>query len=367
MSDNMDLARIQAFAQNYEDRRCQGRAAESMEREYNKRARTTGQQDESSRTSVSQQQRDLGQARSLPQQCGNCGRAHYGQCAGLSLSQVEAEVGGGASGTGGAQNRIYALAGRQDLESSPDVVTDPGSNLSYVTPLIAEKFGIAPELLSDPFSMSTPVGEPVIARKIYHGCSVVVYGRQTMADPIELQMVDFDVIMGMDWLASVYANVGCWTKTVTFHFLREPVLEWKGKANVVENALSRKSMGSLAYLRAGKGELAHELLQLANLGVRVIDSGDAGVTMQTTATSSLVAEVKRRQYKDPSLTHYKDTTSQKKKSPFRITGDGVLKYQGIAKHTTKHGIIKWQEMRGDAKYADIVKENWTAENLKVRY
>ncbi|XP_059310122.1 uncharacterized protein LOC132061297 [Lycium ferocissimum] len=46
------------------------------------------------------------------------------------------------------------------------------------------------------------------------------------------------------------------------------------------------------------------------------------------AISSLVAEVKRRQYEDPSLTHYKDTTPQKKKSPFGLTGEGVLRYQG---------------------------------------
>ncbi|XP_060202402.1 uncharacterized protein LOC132630819 [Lycium barbarum] len=84
-------------------------------------------------------------------------------------------------------------------------------------------------------------------------------------------------------------------------------------------------MGSLAHLRAGKRELAHELLQLANLGVKVIDLGDAGVTIQTIATSSLVAKVKRLQYKDPSLTHYKDTAPQKKKSPFLVTGEGVLR------------------------------------------
>ncbi|XP_059306339.1 uncharacterized protein LOC132057755 [Lycium ferocissimum] len=86
-------------------------------------------------------------------------------------------------------------------------------------------------------------------------------------------------------------------------------------------------MGSLAYLRAGKRALAHDLLQLANLGVRLIDSRDAGVTIQTTATSFLVAEVKRRQYEDPSLTHCKDTAPQKKKSPFEITGEGVLRYR----------------------------------------
>ena len=59
---------------------------------------------------------------------------------------------GGASSSGGPSNRIYALASRQDQEASPNVVTsillvfsrdvyaliDPGSTLSYISPLIAD-------------------------------------------------------------------------------------------------------------------------------------------------------------------------------------------------------------------------------------
>ncbi|XP_070008439.1 uncharacterized protein [Nicotiana sylvestris] len=77
---------------------------------------------------------------------------------------------GRASSSSSPQNRIYALAGRQHQESSPDVVTsilsvssydvyaliDPGSTLSYVTPLVACKFGIKPELVKS-FEVSTPV------------------------------------------------------------------------------------------------------------------------------------------------------------------------------------------------------------------
>ncbi|XP_070014849.1 uncharacterized mitochondrial protein AtMg00860-like [Nicotiana sylvestris] len=40
-------------------------------------------------------------------------------------------------------------------------------------------------------------------------------------------MVEFGVIMGMDWLASFHANVDCRSKIVRFQFPREPVLEWK--------------------------------------------------------------------------------------------------------------------------------------------
>ncbi|XP_070042926.1 uncharacterized protein [Nicotiana tomentosiformis] len=147
---------------------------------------------------------------------------------------------GGASSSSGPQNRIYALAGRHDQESSPNIVIgillvspydvyaliDPGSTLSYVTPPVASKFGIKPELVK-PFEVYTPVGDLVIAKRVYRGCIIVVHSRYTVADLIELDMVEFDVIMGMDWLASCHANIDCRSKMVRFQFPREPVLEWK--------------------------------------------------------------------------------------------------------------------------------------------
>ncbi|WMV59086.1 hypothetical protein MTR67_052471 [Solanum verrucosum] len=42
-------------------------------------------------------------------------------------------------------------------------VPSPGATLSFVTPNIAVNFGVSLEILSELFSMSTPVGDPVIA------------------------------------------------------------------------------------------------------------------------------------------------------------------------------------------------------------
>ena len=125
-----------------------------------------------------------------------------------------------ASSSSRVQNHSYALADRQNLEASPDVVTgtlsifshnvyvliDPGSTLLYVTPLIAVKFERTPELVVKPIEVSTPVGESIIAKRVYHNYVVTVCDHDTLADFIELEMVNFDVIMGMDWLASCYAT-----------------------------------------------------------------------------------------------------------------------------------------------------------------
>ncbi|XP_070010061.1 uncharacterized protein [Nicotiana sylvestris] len=49
-----------------------------------------------------------------------------------------------------------------------------------------------------------------------------------MADLIELGMVDFDVILGMDWLYSCFTKLDCRTRVVRFEFPNELVIEWKG-------------------------------------------------------------------------------------------------------------------------------------------
>lgn len=77
-----------------------------------------------------------------------------------------------------------------------------------------------------------PVGVSVIFRRVYRDCDVMIYDHLTLADLNELKMVEFNVIMGIDWLPSCYAIVDCWRKVFHFNFLGEPVIEWNG--NVAE-------------------------------------------------------------------------------------------------------------------------------------
>ncbi|XP_070008406.1 uncharacterized protein [Nicotiana sylvestris] len=88
-------------------------------------------------------------------------------------------------------------------------------------------------------------------------------------------------------------------------------------------------MGSLAHLEAYQRPLAREVHQLANLGVCLADSNEGGVTVQNRAESSLVAEVKEKQFNDPLLAQLKEGIHKHKTIVFSFgMDDGTLRYQG---------------------------------------
>ena len=89
---------------------------------------------------------------------------------------------------------VYALLG-------------PGSTLSFVTPLVACKFDLLPEIMHEPFIVSTPIGDDIRAERVYNDCRIIVLDRVTYADLIELAMLDFDMILGMDWLQGSKVSV----------------------------------------------------------------------------------------------------------------------------------------------------------------
>ena len=107
---------------------------------------------------------------------------------------------------------LYALQAHQDQKGSPDVVTgtlrvfdlhvylflDLRYTLCFVTSYIAVQFSVSLKTLSEPFSVSTQVGDPFIARRVYRNYPVTVSQKVTSANLVQLEMVDLDVILGMD-------------------------------------------------------------------------------------------------------------------------------------------------------------------------
>ena len=95
---------------------------------------------------------------------------------------------------------------------------------------IAVQFSVSPITISEPLSVSTSVGVPVIARRVYRNCPVTVSQKVTSTDFIELEMVDSDVILGKDQLHSCYAD----TLKLTSHIRSKAIVSINNPTNEVE-------------------------------------------------------------------------------------------------------------------------------------
>ena len=97
----------------------------------------------------------------------------------------------------------------------------------FFNPLVPIKFDILADSLNEPFMVTTPVGDAAIAKRLYRKCHLMFPIISTRVELVKHDMVDFDVILGIDWLPDCFASIDCRTRVVKFNFLNDLVLEWK--------------------------------------------------------------------------------------------------------------------------------------------
>ncbi|XP_070031099.1 uncharacterized protein [Nicotiana tomentosiformis] len=171
--------------------------------------------------------------------------------------------GGGRTGRGrprgGGQARYYALPARTEVVSSNSVIPsivlvchrdasvlfDPGSTYSYMSSYFAPYLGVSRVSLSSPIYVSIHVGYSIIVDYVYQSCLVFLGGFETRADLLLLCMVDFNIILGMDWLSPYHAILDCHDKTVTLAMLGLPRLEWIGALDYVSSRI-------ISFLKASR-------------------------------------------------------------------------------------------------------------------
>ena len=65
--------------------------------------------------------------------------------------------------------------------------------------------------------VSLPAGDPVFSDRVVRDSKVLIEVHDFPADLIALDIRDFDVVLGMDWLSSHRATLDCYKKEVKFH------------------------------------------------------------------------------------------------------------------------------------------------------
>ncbi|KAJ1435700.1 Retrotransposon gag domain [Sesbania bispinosa] len=187
-----------------------------------------------------------------------------GRGSGVAQQSGRGSGGRGQAQAGRSQARVFAMT-RQDAQASNAVVTgilsicsrdahvlfDPGATHSFVSLSFATQLGKSPSSLDETLAVTAPVGEILLA-----DCVVSIEGKKLFANLITLDMVDFDVILGMDWLASHYATLDCHNKVVKFEMPGESAFSFQGEQGWAPHNLISVLAASKLLRKGCQGYLA---------------------------------------------------------------------------------------------------------------
>ena len=179
--------------------------------------------------------------------CHNCGKPGHkavvcpsGQGSQHQLSRGKQQLEGQQKTV--TQGRVYALT-QQDANASNSVVTgmiklfssnvyvlfDTGATHSFVSVrLVRENNELTPTSLEFELCISTPSGDVFVVNQICKKCRLNIEGRTMEADLIVMDMKDFDIILGMDWLTANHASINCFEKIVKFQIPDQSEFCFKG-------------------------------------------------------------------------------------------------------------------------------------------
>ncbi|KAL4030000.1 hypothetical protein IC575_008231 [Cucumis melo] len=176
--------------------------------------------------------------------CSSCGRVHGGRCLAESGVCFRCRQPGHIADAcprkliettshpppASQQGRVFATT-RQEAERASTVVTgtlpilghyafvmfDFVSSHSFISSVFVQHVGLEVEPLNGVLSVSTPSGEVLLSKEKIKACRVEIANQMLDVTLLVLDMQDFDVILGMDWLSANHASINYFRKEVVFN------------------------------------------------------------------------------------------------------------------------------------------------------
>ncbi|XP_075507424.1 uncharacterized protein LOC142544248 [Primulina tabacum] len=147
--------------------------------------------------------------------------------------------------------RVYAMT-QEEADNTNEVVActilfnkmpaytlfDYGATHSFVSRRFAKKLKLGHETLSEPLRVATPASQTIEIHKIYRDCKSSISAQIFEAELIQLNMIEFDIILGMDWLVKHHAIVDCQKKNVRLQTPTKDEIIYHGKSKEQKSLLS---------------------------------------------------------------------------------------------------------------------------------
>ncbi|XP_052197353.1 uncharacterized protein LOC127804521 [Diospyros lotus] len=183
--------------------------------------------------------------------CTRCGKKHRGPCL---FGQLVCYLCGQAgqvrrdcprslevSSTPEVQGRVFALTAAEAEKGTNTIqgilslynhdvraLFDTRSSHSFIALHAASHVPHPRIVLPFHLIVSTPGGNQLWGREVLFNCEIEVHDRKLPGDLVILDLRDFDLILGMDWLLNHYAKFDCHQKIIHFEPPLQPSLVYRG-------------------------------------------------------------------------------------------------------------------------------------------
>ncbi|GJR99785.1 putative reverse transcriptase domain-containing protein [Tanacetum coccineum] len=189
--------------------------------------------------------------------CTTCGRRHPGECrraAGTCFKcgqaghlQRDCKKNTGASSSGyadkkpDASGRVFALTQDQAANATGTitgtlfifgravfVLFDTGATHSVISTKFASCLTMTPVPLDHVLCISTPMKDSARITHVYRDLPLQFNDKIRSVDALPLDMCEFDIILGMDWLSAHHATIDCHSRRVIFGNIHTPEFIYHG-------------------------------------------------------------------------------------------------------------------------------------------
>ena len=92
---------------------------------------------------------------------------------------------------------------------------DSGASHSFIVASVVIELGLEVETLEEPLYVSSPLGIKARIGMICRGCELEISGTLLTVDLRIMDMLEFDIILGMDWLTAYRVVIDCERRRVT--------------------------------------------------------------------------------------------------------------------------------------------------------
>ena len=168
---------------------------------------------------------------------------------------------GPQAGSSGVQGRVYAITpSTEPVDQSAiqgmfllsrlwaGVLFDSGSSHSFIAASVMIELGLEVEALEEPLYVSSPLGIRARIGMICRGCELEIFGNLLTVDLRVMDMSEFDVTLGMDWLTAYRVVIDCERMRITAYTQDGTCVMFHGDKHVVlpQTVYESKCQGQLA-------------------------------------------------------------------------------------------------------------------------